>query len=260
MNGSEIRLKRIMDTADGKSYIVAADHAFLMGPSAGTYDLAATLDRVMLGSPDAILLSKGRAKLLSRLFEGAGSTRLIIRADWFSGPRLFSPHLPLGGMDKFLACGAEEALTLGAEALMVYFLASFTPEFEIRGYAQAAALTRECEALGLPLIAEPLPGNPFVDDAEKNRVIIESARMLEDLGAAALKVPYVNEEGLQSLVEAVSIPVWVLGGDLEDEEAVYSKAATQMALGARGIVYGRNVIQAADPAAVSRNLAKIVHS
>jgi len=64
---------------------------------------------------------------------------------------------------------------------------------------------------------------------------------------------------LRRLVKAVKIPVWVLGGDLESEEAVYQKASLQMAAGARGIVYGRNVIEAAKPANVSRNLYKIVH-
>jgi fructose-bisphosphate aldolase, class I len=259
MNGKQIRLSRLMDSADGRSYIVAADHAFLMGPSDGTYNLEATLKEVLLGSPDGILLSKGRAGLLSHLFQGEDAPSLIIRADWFSGPRLFSHHLPLGQMDKFMACTAEEALALGAEAMMVYFLASFTPEFDMRGYTQAAAAVRECEALGLPLIAEPLPGNPFVDDEEKNRVIIEASHQLEALGASALKVPYINEEGLSRLVEAVKIPVWVLGGDKEEEAVIYSRVESHISLGARGIVFGRNVIQAERPGEVSQNLCKIVH-
>ncbi len=259
MNGSQIRLSHLMEAKDSKSYIVAADHAFLMGPSTGTFNLAETLDQVLLGSPDAILLSKGRAKLIAHIFHNPGSPALIIRADWFSGPRLFSPHLPLSRMDKFLACSAEEALSLGAEAMMVYCLASFSSEFDSLCYAQAAAAIRNCESYGLPLIAEPLPGNPFMEDEDKNQVIIESARILENLGAAALKVPYVNEDGLRRLVKAVKIPIWVLGGDLDSEEAVYQKAALQMAAGASGIVYGRNVIQAAKPAEVSRNLYNIVH-
>ncbi len=259
MKGAEVRLNRIIDQADGRSYIVAADHAFLMGPAGGTYNLSKTLDQVMKGAPDGILISKGRARMLAGLFEGPGAPAMIIRGDWVSGPRLLSAELPLGLMDKFLAATAGEALSLGAEAVMVYFLASYTPDFEHRCYAQAAAAVRRCEAAGLPLIIEPLPGNPFVEDEEKNRVIIEAAHILESLGASALKVPYINDEGLQRLVESVSIPVWVLGGNKEEAETVYRRVAGFLSLGARGIVFGRNVIQADRPDEISRNLRKIVH-
>jgi fructose-bisphosphate aldolase, class I len=260
MIGSQIRLRRLMDSADGRSYIVAADHAFLMGPSSGTYSLENTLAEVVCGNPDGILLSKGRARLLSNLFEGPEAPALIIRADWFSGPRFFSPYLPLSRMDNYMACGAEEALALGAEALMFYFLAGFTPEYERRCYAIIAAAVRESESLGLPLVAEPLPGNPTAADDEKNSALVEAARSLEALGASALKVPFINDEGLEQLIAAVSIPVWVLGGAKEKEElAIYEKASAYLSLGARGIVFGRNVIQADNPAEVSLKLNKIVH-
>lgn len=260
MRGSQIRLRRLMGPTDGRSFIVAADHAFLMGPSSGTYNLKETLSAVVRGNPDGILLSKGRASLLSSLFEGPEAPALIIRADWFSGPRFFSPHLPLYQMNNYAACSAEEAIALGAEAVMVYFLAGFTPEFERRCYAMAAAAVRESESLGLPLVAEPLHGNPTANDAEKNIALLEAASNLESLGASALKVPFVNDEGLQQLVEAVNIPVWVLGGTREEEESViYEKASAYLSLGARGIVFGRNVIQADNPAEVSLKLCKTVH-
>lgn len=250
-----------MDPADGRSFIVAADHAFLMGPSPGTYNLEETLSEVVRGKPDGILLSKGRARLLSHLFEGSEAPALIIRADWFSGPRFFSPCLPLYQMDNYVACSAEEAFVLGAEAIMVYFLAGFTPGYERRCYAMVAAAVRQSESLGLPLIAEPLPGNPTATDAEKNSALVEAARNLENLGASALKVPYIDDVGLEQLVDALNIPVWVLGGAREEKEAaIYEKASAYLSLGARGIVFGRNVIQADDPAEVSLKLNKVVHS
>ncbi len=261
MNGIKIRLSRLMSPSDGRSYIVAADHAFLMGPSPGTYNLALTLKEVIKGKPDGILLSKGRARLLASLFEGRDAPALIIRADWFSGPRFFSQQLPMSQMENYAACSASEALSLGAEAIMVYHLAGFTPEYERRGYAMAAAAIREGISLGLPLIAEPLPGNPTADEDEKVKALVDAACRFEALGASALKIPFINEEGLRSLVAAVKIPVWVLGGAKEEhEEAVYEKAAAYISFGASGIVFGRNVIQADNPAEVSSRLCSVVHN
>lgn len=260
MIGSQIRLRRLMNPDDGRSFIVAADHAFLSGPSPGTYNLKDTITEVVRGNPDGVLLSKGRARLLSHIFEGPTAPALIIRADWFSGPRFFSPHLPLSRMDNYIACSAEEALALGAEAVMVYFLAGFSPAYERRCYALATAAIRAAESIGLPLVAEPLPGNPTAAEVEISNALIEAACNLEALGASALKVPFINKEGLEQMVEAVKIPVWVLGGAREeDEAAIYEKAATYLALGARGIVFGRNVIQADNPADVSLKLSQVVH-
>jgi fructose-bisphosphate aldolase, class I len=259
MRGSDIRLARLMGKDDGRSFIVAADHAFMMGPAEGTYDLEATLLEVLRGNPDGILLGCGRARQLAHLFEGSGRPSLIVRADWFSAPRIFSDHAPMRSIDKFVAVSAGQAFAAGADALMAYYLAGFTPDFEEVCRAHMSRLLLECECLGLPLVMEPLIGNPSLSPVEKNGLLLEAARMIEAQGASALKVPFVSESGLEVLTGAVGVPVWVLGGDKVEESEACVMAARYMELGARGIVFGRNVIQAADPGAAALRLREIVH-
>ncbi len=259
MKGSDIRLARLMGEDDGRSFIVAADHAFMMGPDVGTRDLEATLRGVLSGRPDAVLLSCGRARQLAHLFVGSGSPSLIVRADWFSAPRIFSDRAPMHSIDKFVATGARQAFAAGADAVMAYYLAGFTPEFEQLCREHMHRLLGECEGLGLPLVMEPLVGNPSLEPGEKNELLLGACRMIEGEGASALKVPFVDESGLEALVREVEVPVWVLGGDKVDESESCRMAGRYMELGARGIVFGRNVIQAADPGAAARRLREIVH-
>jgi len=259
LKGAEIRFERLRDPRDGRSFIVAADHPFLMGPSLRISNLGETLEKVVKGRPDGILLGLDRARRLVHLFEGRERPALIVRADWFSAPRVFSDHAPMHSIENFVAASAEEAFTAGAEAVMVYYLAGFTPSFEEACRAQACRLLAECDGLGLPLIVEPLIGNPSLPPDGKNALLLEACREMEDLGAAALKVPFVDEAGTEALTREIKIPVWVLGGDKVEEDVAMEMAERYISLGVSGIVFGRNVIQARDPEKVSLKLREIVH-
>ena len=259
MTGKDLRLKRMMGPADGRSFIVAADHPYMTGPAEGTYDLGETLTKVVTGGPDGILLSYGSARRLAHLFEGEGAPALIIRADWFSAPRIFNDFAPLHSIDKFLAVSAKEAFAAGAAAVLVYHLAGFTPEFEEKCWEQMRVLLRDCERLGLPLIVEPLIGNPSLDPEDKNALLLEACRVIEGLGASALKIPFVDDPGLEALTREIKIPVWVLGGEKVEESLAYELARNYLSLGARGIVFGRNVIQADDPGSTASRLRGIIH-
>ncbi len=259
MKGWEIRFARLADPMDGRSFIVAADHPFLMGPSKGTYRLDETLTSVMEGKPDGILLGPGSTQRLHHLFLGKDRPALIIRADWFSAPRLFNQYAPLQVIEKFIAISAREAFALGGDAMMVYFLAGLTPAFEEICLTQASELQKECMTLGLPLIVEPLLANPFLPDEEKNELLLKTCEMMEELGAAALKVPFINDEGLVRLTSSLSVPIWVLGGEKVEEEEALELARRYISLGAAGIVFGRNVIQAENPAYMVSRLKEVVH-
>jgi class I fructose-bisphosphate aldolase len=55
------------------------------------------------------------------------------------------------------------------------------------------------------------------------------------------------------------VPVLVRGGGKEDLKAVLGKSAVLMKQGAKGMVYGRNIYQHANPKAVVNALMAIIH-
>lgn len=55
------------------------------------------------------------------------------------------------------------------------------------------------------------------------------------------------------------MPVLVRGGGRVDDRTLLERTAAVLAQGARGIVYGRNVIQHRDPAGITRALMDMLH-
>jgi DhnA family fructose-bisphosphate aldolase class Ia len=122
-----------------------------------------------------------------------------------------------------------------------------------------------CNRYGMPLMIEPLVmlpnevrGGYQVDgDAEK---IVTLVRLAAEMGADIIKAdPTSKPEDFHRVVEAARVPVLVRGGGKEDLKIVLMKSAALMAQGAKGMVYGRNIFQHANPGAVVRALMAMIH-
>jgi DhnA family fructose-bisphosphate aldolase class Ia len=86
-------------------------------------------------------------------------------------------------------------------------------------------------------------------------------RIAAELGADAIKTEYTGDpETMAEVVEDCPVPVLTLGGAKGDsEEAVVEAARGAIEGGASGIIFGRNVWQAEDPAKMSASLREAVH-
>jgi DhnA family fructose-bisphosphate aldolase class Ia len=95
-------------------------------------------------------------------------------------------------------------------------------------------------------------------DASK---IIPLVRQAVELGADIIKADPTDDVSIYNKVVAVAggIPVLVRGGGKAPEAEILQRTASLLAQGARGIVYGRNIIQHANPAKITRALMAVVH-
>ncbi|MBU1247948.1 MAG: fructose-bisphosphate aldolase, partial [Proteobacteria bacterium] len=57
--GKAIRMERIMDRNDGRTIIIPMDHGVTVGPLYGLVDLRATVNQVVEGGANAMLMHKG---------------------------------------------------------------------------------------------------------------------------------------------------------------------------------------------------------
>jgi DhnA family fructose-bisphosphate aldolase class Ia len=81
------------------------------------------------------------------------------------------------------------------------------------------------------------------------------------MGADIIKAdPTENPEDFHRVVEAARVPVLVRGGGKEDLKNVLHKSAALMKQGAKGMVYGRNIYQHANPKAVVNALMAMIHN
>jgi DhnA family fructose-bisphosphate aldolase class Ia len=91
--------------------------------------------------------------------------------------------------------------------------------------------------------------------------IVTLVRQAVELGADLIKAdPTDDVTQYHRVIEsAAGIPVLVRGGGRASEEEVFRRTHALLREGASGIVYGRNVIQHARPAAITRALMALVH-
>jgi DhnA family fructose-bisphosphate aldolase class Ia len=233
----------------GRSVVVAMDHAGTDGIPAGLEDPRRVLEQVTDGGADAILTTVGVARHFADLLAGVG---LILRCDGAT-----SPLLERG---RELVVGVETALALDADAIAaMYFPGIETGE---RSLTYLPLLAEQAHRWNLPLMAEALPrGFSDAPDRRSPATVAVAARMAVEAGADIVKTFYTGDvEGFSAVTAATYAPVLVLGGPrAEDVAQLLANVREALDAGAAGVVIGRQVWQAPDPAAVTRALVALVH-
>ena len=261
---SHYRLNRLFNPASGRCLDVAVDHGLFGEPSflTGIEDMASTVDVLVAAGPDAIQLSPGQAPLLqSRL--GKAKPALVMRTDVanvYGNPldsHLFSVHVP---------DAVEEAVRLDATCVVANLLQlPGRPEVREACIRSILALRKDCTALGMPLMIEPLvmrdnaAGGYLVDgDPAKVTALVRQAR---ELGADLIKADPTDpvSEYYRVIQAAGDVPLLVRGGGRVPDEELLRRTEAVLAQGAAGVVYGRNIIQHRDPAAITRALMAMLH-
>jgi DhnA family fructose-bisphosphate aldolase class Ia len=112
-----------------------------------------------------------------------------------------------------------------------------------------------------PLVFQPneKAGGYMVDGEE--RKIAALVRQAVELGADVIKADPTDDVSRYHRIIQVagSIPVLVRGGGKVGDREILQRTADLLQQGASGIVYGRNIIQHAKPAAMTKALMGIVH-
>jgi DhnA family fructose-bisphosphate aldolase class Ia len=158
------------------------------------------------------------------------------------------------------------AVEMDAACVVVnLFMLPDEPELFRQCVQNIARVRADCSRYGMPLMIEPLVmlpndvrGGYQVDgDAEK---IVTLTRLATEMGADIIKAdPTSDPQDFHRVIEAARVPVLARGGGKEDLRLVLEKSAALVAQGAKGLVYGRNIYQHANPKAVVTALMAIIH-
>jgi len=257
------RLNRLF-APDGKCFDLAIDHGVFRNPAflAGIEDLPAAVATAVEAGPDAIQLGVGQTHLLQSV---AGKQRpaLVLRIDVAN---VYGEYLPAQLFCLTLAQSVEQAVRADAAAVVLnLFEAPGQTDLYRQCLANIAAVKPECERFAMPLMIEPLalgPGAKGNYESSGDTVrIVSLVRQAVELGADLIKCdPPTEAADFHRAVEAASgCPVLARGGGRMDEEIVFQRTRELMRQGARGIVYGRNVIQHPRPRQMTQALMAIVH-
>jgi fructose-bisphosphate aldolase, class I len=257
------RLNRLFDPVSGRCIDVAVDHGFFGEPRflQGIEDMEATVAALVEANPDAIQLSPGQAPLLQEI-RGKTKPALVLRVDVAN---IYGDEPAAPSFSHVIDDAIGHAVRLDAACVCVNL-------FEIPG---EDALRRECienitklrtvaDDAGMPVMVEPLvmerQSSGYGVDGDVER-IVALVRQATELGADVIKADPTDDLAAYHRVVTVAgrTPVLVRGGGRVSDEEILERTRAVLDQGARGIVYGRNVIQHPDPAGMVRALRAVVH-
>lgn len=259
------RLNRLFHPVSRRCFDVAIDHGFFneYGFLAGIENISQAVNAVVGAAPDAIQLTVGQAAHLQDL-PGRLKPSLVLRIDVAN---VYGKKLPRRLYSRMIADPVAQALRLDAACMCVnLFQIPGEPEVGEQCVENILSLKPECERYGMPLMIEPLvfqanekAGGYMVDGDEQK--IIPLVRQAAELGANVIKAdPTDNVKLYHKVVEAAGrVPVLVRGGGKVPDREILQRTHDLLGQGVAGIVYGRNIIQHANPAAITRALMGIVH-
>jgi DhnA family fructose-bisphosphate aldolase class Ia len=231
--------------------VLAMDHARAMGAVDGLDDPGAVLDRVLEAGADAVMTSFGVVKRWRGRLIGRVPT--FLRLD--GGPSLVKERW-LENSEWTLLHTLDDAARLGVDGVcLMYFMGA---PCELRTLEIVARVCGEAMARGLPVMVEALPcRHPAIPDTNDARMMADACRIAFEHGADILKTYFPHDRaGFARVVATCPAPVLIAGGPrLPDDRAVLAMVADSVAVGGRGVVFGRNIWQHARPERMVRALA-----
>lgn len=235
------RMRRLLPS-DGRLFIVAMDHtAFLDAPVPALARYGETCAQAVAGGADAFLVPLGSAALYEEQI----------------GPAALVASVPTG--PPYGEYVVERALALGADAIktMVY------PFGDDNSVAENGAIGIQAARVGLPFIAETIPGGFGRRDLHTPEKIAAGARIGVELGADMIKTFYTGDpESMRSVIDNAGVPVVVLGGPKMETardilQVIYDAVVVA---GAAGVAFGTNIWTHPRPQAITSAIAAVIHS
>ena len=259
------RMKRLFGTS-GNCFDVAIDHGMFNEPGFlnGIENMHKAISIVAAAAPDAIQLTPGTAPILQAI-PGKARPALVLRTDIAN---VYGNPLPKKLFSVIIEDVVEQAIVLDAACVVVNLLMlPNQPELHEACIKNISTLKGACEKFGMPLMVEPLvmqdnakAGGGYMVDGNITKILV-LVRQAVELGADIIKADPCDEvKDYHQVIEiAQGIPVLVRGGGKVSDEEILTRTSALIEQGAKGIVYGRNVIHHANPAGMTKALMAVVH-
>ncbi|HTY91944.1 MAG TPA: 2-amino-3,7-dideoxy-D-threo-hept-6-ulosonate synthase [Methanocella sp.] len=248
--GKSIRLEKIFDRRTKKTVMVPVDHGITLGPVKGLVNIREVMRCATEGGANALIMHKGIVK--DCYVNCPKTSGLIIHLS-------ASTSLSVDPDHKILITTPDEALRLGADAVSVHV--NIGSEKEDVMLKDAGAVSRECEALGLPMLAMMYPRGKNIHNQYDPELIAHVCRVGSEMGADVVKTNYTGDpDTFRQVIKGCSVPVIAAGGmktstDLE----LLERISGAMEAGSAGVAIGRNVFMHETPTLMVRRISAIVH-
>jgi fructose-bisphosphate aldolase/2-amino-3,7-dideoxy-D-threo-hept-6-ulosonate synthase len=244
--GKNRRMKRIFQQ-DNRTIIVPMDHGVTIGPIQGLTNMQQTIDQLVIGGVDAVLVHKGIVKTVDTI-----DTGLIVMLNGMSN---LNPTMN----NKVQVCSVKEASRIGADAVAIHV--NIGAQDEDKMLNTLGKVAEECDSFGLPLLAMMYPRGPKITNEHALEVVAHAARIGAELGADIIKTNYTGTlESFKQVTENCPVPVLIAGGPkCKNIEELLQTTSDALKAGAAGLSMGRNIFQDDNQALIVKALSAIIH-
>lgn len=254
MLGKEVRMSRLVNPKSNKMMAITVDHATSRGIAnlTGLHDIQTTIDKILLGRPDAMTMTKGIAEHC--MYGHAGEVAILMK---------ISNYSPVAPTKDTIFGTVDEAIRMGADAVSMGCMT--LGDFQGEQFEAIGRTAEECMRKGMPLIGHVYPKGESVpaDKRTSWENIAYCVRSACELGMDAVKTTYTGDpDSMAKVIACVpsSFRVVIQGGDAcktLDDYLIMTKEAMDCGVG--GVTMGRFVWDYKDVSALVVALRYIIH-
>lgn len=241
--GMKDRLSRIFNPETGKTVMLAFDHGYFMGATAGLERLDLLIPR-LAEHADCLMGTRGAIRTsVPANFNKSIALRVS------SGSSILQDDLSRESM----VVNIEEAIKMNASAIAVQtFIGAEGQKETIEELNKAINLGSR---YSIPTMGVVAVGKEM---ERTSRFFLLATRMLAEFGAQIVKTYYC--EDFEKVAAACPVPLVVAGGKKIPEKDALTLAYKSIQGGAAGVDMGRNIFQSANPVEMIQAVNKVVHN
>ncbi|MGA7105760.1 MAG: 3-hydroxy-5-phosphonooxypentane-2,4-dione thiolase [Candidatus Deferrimicrobiaceae bacterium] len=240
--GFKNRLSKIFQPETGRTVMLAIDHGYFLGPTAGLERVDLTIVP-LLPYADTLMCTRG---ILRSSIPPTFTKGIVLRSS--GGPSILKEL-----SNEEIAVDIEDAIRLNVAAMAVQVFIG--GEHETKSVHNMTRLVDMGNRYGIPVLGVTAVGKDMVRDAKYLRL---ATRICAELGAAYIKTYYVAE-GFDTVTASCPVPIVIAGGKKLPELDALKMAYDALQQGAAGVDMGRNIFQSEAPAAMIQAVRKVVH-
>ncbi|MGF1725412.1 3-hydroxy-5-phosphonooxypentane-2,4-dione thiolase [Photobacterium nomapromontoriensis] len=240
--GMKDRLSRIFRPNTGKTVMLAFDHGYIMGATAGLERLDLAIEP-LAPYADALMATRGA---LRSCIQPIHNKPVILRAS--AGSTVLQDDMS----HEVVGVDIDDAIRINASCLAIQVFVGASGECQSLNNLVKTIDTGA--RYGIPTLGVTAVGKEM---ERTTRYFMLASRVLAELGAHIVKTYYCDD--FEHVVAACPVPIVVAGGKKIPEYDALDLVYRAMQAGAAGVDMGRNVFQAQSPLAMLKSINAVVH-
>jgi putative autoinducer-2 (AI-2) aldolase len=241
--GMKDRLSRIFRPATGKTIMLAFDHGYIMGSTAGLERLDIAIAKLV----DLVDVLMGTRGAIRAAVPPNSNKPVALRCS--AGSTVLDDDMSL----EYVGVGVEDAIRINASMMAIQVFVG--APHEAQSLKNLVETVDAGNRYGIPVLGVCAVGKEM---ERTERYFLLATRVIAELGAHVIKT-YYCEPGFEKITAACPVPVVIAGGKKVPEKEALEIARKAIDQGAAGVDMGRNIFQAEDPVAMLKALNSVVH-